>query len=48
MVKKDALNVADICNMKLEFTRPEIIAIKEKIYLTDLQTKILDYKLEGT
>lgn len=46
-IKKDAVNVADFCNMKLEFTKDEIKAIKEKIYLTDLQEKILDYKLEG-
>ena len=33
--------------MKLEFTKDEIRQIKEKIYLTDIQEKILDMKLEG-
>lgn len=33
--------------MRLEFTRDEIKQIKEKIYLTDIQEKILDMKLEG-
>lgn len=33
--------------MKLDFTRKEIEDIKSKIYLTELQEKILDMKLEG-
>ena len=33
--------------MKLEFTREEIKEIKSKIYLTELQEKILDMKLKG-
>jgi DNA-binding CsgD family transcriptional regulator len=33
--------------MKLEFTREEIREIKSKIYLTELQEKILDMKLKG-
>lgn len=33
--------------MKFDFTRNEIEDIKSKIYLTDLQEKILDLKLEG-
>lgn len=33
--------------MKFEFTKDEIKQIKEKIYLTDLQEKILDMKLKG-
>lgn len=33
--------------MKLEFTKDEIRQIKEKIYLTDIQEKILDMKVEG-
>ena len=32
---------------KLDFTKEEIKNIKDKIYLTDLQEKILDLKLEG-
>ena len=32
---------------KLDFTKEEIKTIKDKIYLTDLQEKILDLKLEG-
>lgn len=39
--------MADICNMKLDFTKDEIKNIKDKIYLTELQEKILDYKLKG-
>jgi len=30
-----------------EFTKDEIKYIKEKIYLTELQEKILDMKMEG-
>lgn len=33
--------------MRLEFTKQEIEQIKSKIYLTDLQEKILDMKLKG-
>lgn len=33
--------------MKLNFTKEEIKTIKEKIYLTELQEKILDMKLKG-
>ena len=33
--------------MKLEFTKDEIKEIKSKIYLTELQEKILDMKLKG-
>lgn len=33
--------------MRLEFTKQEIEMIKSKIYLTDLQEKILDMKLKG-
>lgn len=33
--------------MKLEFTKDEIKEIKLKIYLTELQEKILDMKLKG-
>lgn len=33
--------------MRFDFTRDEIKQIKEKIYLTDLQEKILNLKLEG-
>ena len=33
--------------MKLEFTKEEILEIKSKIYLTELQEKILDMKLKG-
>lgn len=33
--------------MKFEFTKDEIKQIKEKIYLTELQEKILDMKLKG-
>ena len=33
--------------MKLELTKPEVKEIKEKIYLTELQKKILDMKMEG-
>lgn len=32
---------------KLDFTKNEIVDIKSKIYLTDLQEKILDLKLKG-
>lgn len=38
-----SLRVNDI----LEFTKQEIQTIKDKIYLTDLQEKILDLKLQG-
>lgn len=33
--------------MKFEFTKNEIKEIKSKIYLTELQEKILDMKLKG-
>ena len=33
--------------IKFEFTRDEVKSIKEKIYLTELQEKILDMKLQG-
>lgn len=33
--------------IKLEFTKQEIEVIKSKIYLTELQEKILDMKLKG-
>ena len=33
--------------MKFEFTKDEIKKIKEKIYLTEIQEKILDMKLKG-
>ena len=33
--------------MKFEFTKQEIEEIKTKIYLTELQEKILDMKLKG-
>lgn len=33
--------------IKFEFTKDEIKQIKEKIYLTELQEKILDMKLKG-
>lgn len=33
--------------MKLDFTKEEVKNIKEKIYLTTIQEKILDMKLEG-
>jgi DNA-binding CsgD family transcriptional regulator len=33
--------------MKFEFTKDEIKQIKEKIYLTELQERILDMKLKG-
>lgn len=33
--------------MKLDFTKEEIKTIKEKIYLTEVQEKILDMKLKG-
>jgi DNA-binding CsgD family transcriptional regulator len=33
--------------MKFEFTKQEIEDIKSKIYLTELQEKILDMKLKG-
>jgi DNA-binding CsgD family transcriptional regulator len=33
--------------MKLNFTKDEIKTIKQKIYLTELQEKILDLKLKG-
>lgn len=33
--------------MKIEFSKPEIEEIKSKIYLTELQEKILDMKLKG-
>ena len=32
---------------KLDFSKQEIDNIKSKIYLTELQEKILDYKLQG-
>lgn len=32
---------------KLKFSKPEMEEIRSKIYLTDLQKKILDLKLEG-
>lgn len=31
----------------LNFTKQEIAEIKSKIYLTEIQEKILDYKLKG-
>lgn len=31
----------------LDFTKQEIAEIKSKIYLTEIQEKILDYKLKG-
>lgn len=33
--------------MKFEFTKEEVKEIKSKIYLTELQEKILDMKLKG-
>ena len=33
--------------LKFEFTKDEIKEIKNKIYLTELQEKILDMKLKG-
>lgn len=33
--------------MKLDFTKQEIEEIKNKIYLTEIQEKILDMKLKG-
>ena len=33
--------------IKLDFTKEEIRQIKEKIYLTTLQEKILDLKMQG-
>lgn len=33
--------------MKFDLTKEEVKTIKEKIYLTDIQEKILDMKLEG-
>lgn len=33
--------------MKLDLTKEEVKNIKEKIYLTDIQEKILDMKLKG-
>lgn len=36
-----------VISIKLEFTKEEIKTIKEKIYLTELQEKILDMKLKG-
>lgn len=33
--------------MKIDFTKQEIEEIKSKIYLTELQEKILDMKLKG-
>ena len=33
--------------MKFEFTRDEVKEIKSKIYLTELQEKIFDLKMEG-
>ena len=33
--------------MKFEFTKEDVKNIKEKIYLTDLQEKILDMKMQG-
>lgn len=32
---------------KFEFSKPEIAEIKSKIYLTEIQEKILDMKMEG-
>ena len=32
---------------KLDFSKPEMEVIKSKIYLTDIQKKILELKLEG-
>ena len=31
----------------IEFTKDDIAFIKNKIYLSEMQEKILDYKLEG-
>ena len=31
----------------MKFEKDEVKAIKEKIYLTELQEKIFDYKMEG-
>lgn len=33
--------------IKFDFTKDEVKTIKEKIYLTDLQEKIFDMKLQG-
>ena len=33
--------------IKLDFTKEEVKNIKEKIYLTNIQERILDMKLEG-
>jgi DNA-binding CsgD family transcriptional regulator len=33
--------------IKFDFTKDEVKIIKEKIYLTDLQEKIFDMKLQG-
>ena len=33
--------------IKFEFTKDEVKAIKEKIYLTKLQEKIFDMKMDG-
>lgn len=33
--------------MKFEFTKQEVEEIKSKIYLTEIQEKILDMKLKG-
>ena len=33
--------------MKFEFTKDEVKLIKSKIYLTELQEKIFDLKMEG-
>ncbi len=32
---------------KFEFTKPEVAIIKSKIYLTGIQEKIFDMKMEG-
>lgn len=32
---------------KFEFSKPEIAEIKSKIYLTELQEKILEMKMQG-
>ena len=40
-------NKKQVMPIKLDFTREEVKNIKEKIYLTDLQEKILDMKLKG-
>lgn len=32
--------------LKFEFTKSEVINIKEKIYLTEIQERILEYRLK--